>query len=88
MKDQVFGRVDIAFVVMCKASRRIVDELVPPILEHLKIGWSPAVERLEILFPQWRDDMRDPDSRLKQKEMFAVAIESSRAMLEGALSDV
>ena len=87
LKDQVLGRADIAFVVACKASGRIVDELVPPVPEHSKIGWSPAVQRLETLFPQWRDDMRDPDSRLKQKEMFAVAIESSRAMLEGALSD-
>ena len=65
LKDQVLGRADIIFVVAYKASRRIVDELVPSIPEHSKIGWSPAIQRLETLFPQWRDDIRDPDSRLK-----------------------
>ena len=87
LKDQVLGRFDIAFVVAYKVFHRFVDELITSIPEHSKIGWSPAVQRLETLFLQWRDDMRDPDSRLKQKEMFAVAIESSRAMLEGTLSD-
>ena len=38
-------------------------------------------------FSPWRDDICDPESKLKQKEIFAITIESSRAILEGTVSD-
>ena len=39
--DQVFRRADLAYVIVCRAAAPLIEALVPPRLDHSRIGWAP-----------------------------------------------
>ena len=86
--DQVFGRADLAYVIACRAVAPLIEALVPPRLDHSRIGGAPAVQRLTQIFPTWQSELENPDFRPKQKDLVEAVMLSFRRAISDLLSDL
>ena len=44
--DQIFGRTDLTYAIACRAVVSLIEILIPPRLDHSRIDWTSAVQRL------------------------------------------
>ena len=72
----------------CGAVAPLIEALVPPRLDHSRIGWAPAVQRLTQIFPTWQSELENPDFRPKQKDLMETVILSFRRATSDLLSDL
>ena len=63
--DQIFGRADLAYVIAYRTAAALIEALVPSRLDHSRIDWAPAVQRLIQIFPIWQAELENAVFRSK-----------------------
>ena len=75
-------------MIACRAVAPLIEALVPRRLDHSRIGWAPAVQRLTQTFPTWQPELENPDFRPKQKDLMEIVMLSFRSATNDLLSDL
>ena len=75
-------------MIAYRAVTPLIEALVPPWLDHARIGWTPAIQRLTQIFPLWQAELENPDFRPKQQDLMEIEILSFRRATSDLLSDL
>ena len=65
-------------MIAYRAVAPLIEALVPPRLDHSRIGWTPADQRLTQIFSIWQAELENPDFRSNPKDLIEIGILSFR----------